>query len=125
MSEKVKGYSPVNGQPLPEGKPFVTGDSRAREAQKKGAAAKHAKKLLRDELLEVLQTEVKVNGKSKTVQEGITTALTKQAMKGNVRAYEMIRDTIGEKPVEKVLISEVDPRIIEEVERMVTDVHNT
>lgn len=121
MSEKVKGYSPVNGQPLPEGKPFVTGDSRAREAQKKGAAAKHAKKLLRDELLEVLQTEVKVNGKMKTVQEGITTALTKQAMKGNVRAYEMIRDTIGEKPVEKVLISEVDPRIIEEVERMVTN----
>ena len=102
MPRKPKGYSPVNGQPIPEGKPFTTGDSRAREMQLRGVKAKKERKALREELIAILSTEVKVDGKMKQVQEAVSTALVKQAMKGNTRAFEVIRDTIGEKPVENV-----------------------
>ena len=37
-------------------------------------------------------------------------AMEKQARKGNVRAFEVIRDTIGEKPVDKKEI-EADVKI--------------
>lgn len=38
-----------------------------------------------------------------------------------IRAFEMVRDTIGEKPVEKVMVAEVSPEVIDEVEAMVLD----
>lgn len=38
-----------------------------------------------------------------------------------LRAFEMVRDTIGEKPVEKVMVAEVSPEVIDEVEAMVLD----
>lgn len=102
MPKIPKGFSPVNGQPIPEGKPFTTGDSRAREMQLRGVQAKKERKAFREELIALLSTEVKVEGKMKMVQEAVSTALIKQAMKGNTRAFEVIRDTIGEKPVENV-----------------------
>ena len=40
-------------------------------------------------------------------------------MKGNTRAFELIRDTVGEMPVQKVAIAEVDDDLIDEVEREV------
>lgn len=121
MEKEPKGYSTINGQPLPEGKPFVAGDSRAVEAQKKSVESRKARKTLREELLTLLSTEVKVDGKKRSVQEAVSTALTKQAMKGNTRAFEIIRDTIGEKPIEKVMLAEVEQSVIDEVERAVVD----
>lgn len=106
---------------MPEGKPFVAGDSRAVEAQKKSVESRKARKTLREELLTLLSTEVKVDGKKRSVQEAVSTALTKQAMKGNTRAFEIIRDTIGEKPIEKVMLAEVEQSVIDEVERAVVD----
>lgn len=38
-----------------------------------------------------------------------------------LRAFEIVRDTIGEKPVEKVVVSEVSQDIIDEVERIVNE----
>lgn len=37
-----------------------------------------------------------------TLREGITAALIKSALSGNTKAFELIRDTIGEKPTDKV-----------------------
>lgn len=37
------------------------------------------------------------------------------------KAFEVIRDTSGQKPIEKVMIAEVDPDIINEVEAMMND----
>ena len=36
-----------------------------------------------------------------------------------IKAFEVVRDTIGERPVEKVMVAEVDQDIIDEVEAMV------
>ena len=56
--------------------------------------ARRKRKTLKEELLLMLEDE--------DVQMAVTTALINQAQKGNVKAYEMIRDTIEEKPVERV-----------------------
>ena len=37
------------------------------------------------------------------------------------KAFEVLRDTAGQKPVEKVVISEIDTDVIDEVERMVNN----
>ena len=43
------------------------------------------------------------------------------AQAGDTRAAEFLRDTAGEKPVEKVQIAEVDPAVIDEVESLIND----
>ena len=98
--------SPVNGQPLPEGRPWKTREE-ASEAGKKGGKrsgqVRRERKTLREELLRLLNEKVPgKDGTERPAQEAISTALMKQAMKGNIRAFEIIRDTIGEKPVENV-----------------------
>jgi hypothetical protein len=65
----------------------------ARKAQEKATEVKREKKLLKEELMLLL-----AQGKT---QEKISLALIEEAIKGNVKAFEVIRDTIGEKPVNK------------------------
>lgn len=69
----------------------------ARERGKKGGVksgeARREKKLLKESLSVLLETE--------EGQEKICTALFKQAQRGNIKAFEVIRDTIGQKPVDK------------------------
>ena len=76
----------------------VSSKDEARERGRKGGLAsgeaRRKRKSLKEELLLMLEDE--------EVQKSVTIALINQAQKGNVRAYEMIRDTIEEKPVEKV-----------------------
>ncbi len=73
----------------------------ARELGKKGGIAsgktRKEKKLLKDELAIIMEN---VNKDGKTYQELISTALVKEALKGNTKAYEIIRDTMGQKPIE-------------------------
>ena len=45
--------------------------------------------------------------------------MIKQALTGSTKAFELIRDTIGEKPVDKVMLAEVDQATIDEVEKMI------
>ncbi len=102
--------SPVNGQPLPRGKPFTS--ETAREAGRKGGRKAginiKKRKTLREELLAVLtdmEIPEKNSEKKVPVQEALSVSLIKAALNGNVRAFEIIRDTIGEKPVENVVAS--------------------
>lgn len=103
MANEERPVSPVNGQPLPIGKPFATGDERASEAGKKSAESRLARKTLREELLHLLESDVvDKKGNTKQAQVAMSAALIKQAISGNTKAFEIIRDTIGEKPTEKV-----------------------
>lgn len=56
--------------------------------------ARRARKTFRDELITLLE-----NGNT---QEKISVALIQQALDGNTKAFEVIRDTVGEKPVDKL-----------------------
>lgn len=82
------------------------------EAKKLGAAGgkksgetRRARKKLKEELEILLEMQAKGN---KTYQEQIVLALVKRAQKGDTKAFEVIRDTIGEKPVDKQEVKTVD-----------------
>ena len=73
--------------------------------------ARRKRKTLKEELLLMLS-----DGET---QQSVTLALIEKAMSGDTKAFEVIRDTIGEKPVDKVMIADVEPSVIAEVEAMV------
>lgn len=93
------------------------------EASKGGKASAEARRKKRDlrlaleALLEKDYTDKDGNVVSGT--EAVTAKLFQQAMKGNVKAFETIRATVGQDPVQKVMIAEVEQDVIEEVERAV------
>lgn len=69
-----------------------------KEIARKGAIASNkaqaARKTLKEELLALLEDN--------ETQKKISVALIQQAKKGNTKAYEIIRDSIGEKPIDRV-----------------------
>ena len=67
---------------------------------KKSVEVRRQKKLLKELLEEALEKETKTGNQA----IDITNALIKKKKKGNVKAYEVIRDTLGQKPVESVKI---------------------
>ena len=82
----------------------------SREEAKRGGInsgiARRRKKYLKEELITLLET---LDKEGHSVQEKISFALIKEASKGNVRAFEVIRDTIGEKEPETVNIGKNSP----------------
>ena len=89
---------------------------RASRAGKASGEARRARKTLREELLALLSDG--------DVQERLSLALIDEALNGNkagsvTKAFEVIRDTIGETPTEKIMIADVDQSVINEVENMV------
>ena len=96
------------------------------EEQKKGGKAsgeaRRAKRDLRKALEMLLEKDYKdKNGKTITGTEAVTAKLFEKALKGDVKAFETLRDTVGQKPVDKVMIAEVSQDVIDEVERAVLD----
>lgn len=96
------------------------------EEQKKGGIAsgeaRRRKRDLRLALEALLEKDIKA--KDGTVLSGAEAIAAKQmekALKGDAKAFELIRDTSGQKPVDKVMIAEVDQGIIDEVEKAILD----
>lgn len=102
----------------------VPTSSEARENGKKGGIAsgesRRNKKLLRECLEILLEKEITdKSGNTMTGAEAMAVKVFQQALKGDLKAFEVVRDTAGQKPVEKVVVSEIDVDIMNEVERMV------
>lgn len=93
------------------------------EAKKGGIASGKARAEKRDlrKALELLleQNFTDRKGVTRTGAQAITEKLFSEVMKGNVRAFEVLRDTVGQKPVEKIMLAEVEQDVIDEVERAV------
>ena len=93
--------------------------SEARERGKKGGIAsgeaRRERKTFREGLLYLLNTPC--DDQEGTQQDAILVSLIQKARTGDVRAIEAIRDTIGEKPVEKVANVTPDPDVVSSVER--------
>ena len=92
----------------------------AKKGAKKSAEVRRAKRDLRQALEILLETDIKgKNGEVKSGAEAIAIAQFQKALKGDTRAFEVIRDTAGQKPIEKVSIGDVTADVINEVENMV------
>ena len=87
---------------------------------KASAEARRKKRDLRQAIEILLDTDIKgKNGEVKSGAEAIAIAQFQKALKGDTRAFEVIRDTAGQKPVEKVMVAEVDNDVIDEIESIV------
>lgn len=100
------------------------------EAKKGGIAsgeARRKKRDLRNALEMLLESTVNVTDKQsgETMQmtgtQAVTRKLFEQAMKGNIKAFIAIRETVGQDPVQKIAVSEVSPDVIDEIESAVLE----
>lgn len=75
----------------------------------KSGEVRRARRTLKEELLLLLEQD--------NLQEKISLALLQKAQQGDTKAYEVMRDTIGEKPVDKVeneIISTIKVDVVDE-----------
>ena len=82
----------------------------ARKGGLKSGEVRKARKTLKETLLLMLEQG--------NTQDNITLALLQKALNGDTKAYEVIRDTVGEKPTDKIEQSgdsklDVNIRVIE------------
>ena len=107
--------------------PF-TSDQNREEASKNGkkggvksGEARRAKRTLRQQMELLLSLPVKDESTKAYIESlgivdnidnatAITLSMYQEALKGNTKAYELIRDTIGEKPTDKLELQDV-PKI--------------
>lgn len=98
----------------------ANGNSTAKAAGEKSGEARAERKTLKEGLLLLLNEQLKdKDGKAtdKTTQDAIIAGLVKRAVSGDTRAFEIIRDTIGEKPIEKVANVTPEREVVDGVEK--------
>jgi hypothetical protein len=130
----IKGECEKNIMATVRGRPFEKGRSseEAAESGRKGGiasgVARRQAKELRDLTLAILEMPIKegdideittlasVKGKNMTTSQAMILAQVRRAIEGDSKAFEVIRDTAGQKPIEKVEVSKPDSEIINEIE---------
>lgn len=76
---------------------------------KKSGEKRRELKTMREMLNYLLTKEIEnKKGEKATTLEAVMVAQIKEALKGNTRAIEFIRDTIGQKPSEKLDVTAVE-----------------
>jgi hypothetical protein len=94
----------------------------ASKGGRRSAEARRAKRDLRQALEMLLEKEYKdKKGNVLSGTELITAKLFQQAMKGNIRAFETIRSTVGQDPVQKVEHVNISDETREQIERFLND----
>lgn len=104
--------------------------SEQREIASKGGIAsgksRREMKVLREHLNQILDEEIEFDGEIVSKKHVIAIKAVEQILKEDIsardfaRLFEVIRDTVGEKPIDKLQVAaEIDQSIIDEVEAMV------
>ena len=99
---------------------------RGRNGGIKSGKARRNKAMLRD-CLEILmekkyldeKTGKKLTGAEMLSIDLFTKALEEVDVSKKAKAFEVIRDTAGQKPIDKIMVSDIDPNVINEVEEIV------
>ena len=99
-------------------------------ARKGGIASGKARKEkadLKKQLLVWLDAEVARDkeGNSITGAEYMVQVAVREMKKGSPRFWELMRDTAGFKPIDKVMVAEVEQDVIDEVEKAILGDDNT
>ena len=97
---------------------LTKGSERARELGRKGGQAYSEKCKKRRLLRERLETMLLMNdANGNPYADAITVAIIKSALDGDTKAYEVIRDTIGEKPTTEVEATIETPTFIDDLDK--------
>lgn len=95
----------------------------AKNGRKGGIAsgeARREKANLKRQLQLFLESDIKdKHGNVLTGAEMMVSVAVKEMSKGNPKFWELIRDTAGFKPIDKIQVTEIDQQAIDEVEAMV------
>lgn len=109
-----------NTKGLKRGKTFEKDHELASRAAKKAAEVKRQKKTFRECFEDLLcgEHDFETDGRMEklTASQIIALKQVEKAMCGDIKAAEFIRDTIGEKPTDKVQISTISQDDINSVE---------
>lgn len=102
-----------------------TPEERRENAKKAGIASGKARKEkanIRRALEMLLERDYPMeDGSILSGAEVIALRQMERALDGDTKAFEVIRDSSGQKPVDKVMISDVDQTVIEDIERIVNE----
>jgi len=125
---KGRFISPINGQPVPDSESsranrFQAGGERAKEAGRRSGEARREKGDLRRLCQIWMEEEVGTDKDGQKITGGqmMVRVAVKELAKGNPKFWELMRDTAGYKPIDKVMVAEVDPEVIDEVEQLVKE----
>lgn len=77
----------------------------------------------RDEKTQAVKRNKKGQPVMKSVSgaELLATMAFQKAVKGDLHAFELVRDTSGQKPIERVMSAEVAPEVLDEIERLMNE----
>ena len=95
-----------------------------REINRRGGIAsgeaRRKKKMLKDCFDVLLEKDYKrKDGYVASGAETLALTVFEKAQRGDLKAFELVRDTAGQKPIDKVMLAEVDQKTIDDVESMV------
>lgn len=99
----------------------------ARERGKRGGIASGKARKKKKEFRDVFQALLDgkeangPDGKKITGTEALAMSVFRQALKGDLRAFEIIRDTVGQKPAERVEVAAINQTIKDDVDRMISE----
>ena len=118
----------ANEKNLEKGKAtqFKSGENAANAGRNGGIASgkkKRHMKELKAACLALIEGKHMQGGEEMTGAEILALTAFKKAAKGDWKAWELIRDTAGQKPIEKAVVSTIDANTIQEVEAMVKGEH--
>lgn len=102
---------------------FKQGEKKPKEQIKKREQTKALKRTFKEEMLLALETTVAKDKDGNDIQarKAIVMQAVKDAINGDWKAREFCRDTAGEKPVDKIEMTEIDGTILNEIEKMVRE----
>ena len=102
------------GKPNPQNLRTPSTDE-ARDMQRKSARKRSQNTKERKVIREIIEKRLKVKDLNEIVDNLIARA------KEDSKDFEVLQAAMGQKPIDKVVTAEVDPDVIEDVERMVME----
>lgn len=96
--------------------------SRGRKGGRRSGEARRKRRDLRLALEALLEGDIKTKkGEVKSGAEALAIALFDKALHGDTKAFEIIRDTVGQKPADKIQVEEISQETINEIQKAILD----
>ena len=105
----------------------ITGKEQGKKGGIASGKARRDKKLLRECLQYLLDNEITIENVELTGAEQLAIRLFNIALNSTnehavIKAFTLIRDTVGEKPIERIATQEIDQSVIDEIEQLVLEI---
>ena len=98
-------------------------EEEGRKGGKKSGETRRKKRDLKMCLNILMEQELsdEENGKTMSGAEALALKAFREALDGNPKFWEIVRDTAGQKPVEKVMVAEVEQSTLDDIEELVAE----